>query len=160
LSSRPSARRELQQWAPCRRLHCTAGSKEVAGTSQNSIQVGRRKPVIQGRPAGKILRGPRGAGFGRLEPTNGPGSPPETRPSQLHGGEIFERAGKDGLWPVRTAHQRQLPGCSACADFNLEGHRVRELPKEDSHSEHGFGRPEVCFDLSGFEREPSPRLAL
>ncbi len=39
---------------------------------------------------------------GRLEPTSGRDSSPETCPSQLRSGEIFERAGKDGLWSSRA----------------------------------------------------------
>ena len=39
--------------------------RELAGTSQSEVQVGRRKPVIQGAPAGEILSGSPGAGIGR-----------------------------------------------------------------------------------------------
>ena len=37
----------------------------MAGTRQSGVQVARRKTVIQGGPAGKILSWSRGAGFGR-----------------------------------------------------------------------------------------------
>ena len=49
----------------------------LAGTGQSGVQVGRRKPVIQGGPGGKILsRSPR-AGFGRQrEYAEAPGSRP------------------------------------------------------------------------------------
>jgi hypothetical protein len=50
----------------------------MAGTGQSGVQVGRRKPVIQGGPGGKILsRSPR-AGFGRVEPSKASDSSPET----------------------------------------------------------------------------------
>jgi len=35
--------------------YALVGWPEVAGTSRSEIQVGRRKPVIQGGPAGEIL---------------------------------------------------------------------------------------------------------
>jgi len=37
----------------------------MAGTSPSGAQVGRRKPVIQGGPAGKTLSGSPRAGYGR-----------------------------------------------------------------------------------------------
>ena len=37
----------------------------LAGTSQSGVQVGRRKPVIQGGPVRKILSGSPGSGYGR-----------------------------------------------------------------------------------------------
>jgi len=37
----------------------------MAGTGQSGVQVGRRKPVIQGGPIGEILSGSPGTGYGR-----------------------------------------------------------------------------------------------
>ena len=37
----------------------------MAGTSQSGVQVGRRKPVIEGAPDREILSGSPGAGYGR-----------------------------------------------------------------------------------------------
>lgn len=42
-------------------------------------------------------KGPAG---GRPEPKSGPDSSPETRPSTLRRGRIFEPAGRDCLWPT------------------------------------------------------------
>jgi hypothetical protein len=56
------------------------GCPEVAGTSQSGVQVGRRKPVIQGGPAGEVLSGSPGAGYGReREFAAAPGSCLSTR---------------------------------------------------------------------------------
>jgi hypothetical protein len=44
----------------------------MAGTSQSGVQVGRRKPVIQGGPVRVILSGSPGSGYGRVcEVTSG-----------------------------------------------------------------------------------------
>jgi len=59
---------------PCSRIEASRSlaalgdGQVVAGTGQSGVQVGRRKPVIQGGPAGEILSGWPGAGFGRDEP--------------------------------------------------------------------------------------------
>jgi len=39
----------------------------LAVTSQSGVQFDRRKPVIQGEPAGEILSGSPGTGYGRDE---------------------------------------------------------------------------------------------
>ena len=55
--------------AECRmhagRLQAARRDRLMAGTSQSGAQVGRRKPVIQGGPAEKILSGSPRAGYGR-----------------------------------------------------------------------------------------------
>ena len=56
--------------------HATAGCAAAClngsgrGGFTSSVQVGRRKPVIQGGPAGEILHGSPGAGSGRDEPSS------------------------------------------------------------------------------------------
>ena len=52
----------------------------MAGSSQGGVQVGRRKPVIQGGPAREILSESPSAGCGRYDPSSIP--PESSRPSR------------------------------------------------------------------------------
>jgi hypothetical protein len=86
----------------------------MAGTSQSGVQVARRKPVIQGGSAGKILSGSPGSGYGRGLPQ---ADWPHTCPSSLGGGAAkvgpAQQSGVDRLLSGRAANSRSRPGAVA-----------------------------------------------
>ena len=90
----------------------------VAGTSQRGVQVGPRRPVIQGGPAGQIPSGSPGAGFGRQGMTVSRRSRhcPAPKGSRTASAQhCLERRGLDvvGLRAHRTRIQRLYSVCAA-----------------------------------------------
>ena len=97
--------------------------RQLAETGQSGVQVGRRKPVVQGGPAGEILSGSPGAGLGRQAPRTGPMRPT----AEQHIPVVWPRT--SGV--RRTAALRPpaaYTGTRSIASFQRPGLLARNLP--------------------------------
>lgn len=86
----------------------------VAGSGQRAFQFRRRKPAVRRFAEARLSSVPGTTACGRLELKRGPESSPGTCLSQASRGQIFDRVGKNGLWPGPGGHERQLRGGEAC----------------------------------------------